>query len=217
VARQPTRTPTSTATPTRTPSPTPVHVDFIDDFSNPASGWFVGDVDNIRYGYFDGEYEMLVRPQNTIAFVSAPIPSLSASAGYSVEADFRLQYGLGGYGLIFDRTSASDYCVLSVDLSTPGSAYYAVRRHTASGWTFVLNWVQAPAINSGAATKRLAVLLRERAVVDEHGERGSARGGSEGRVGGVELRDERGVGAVRQLLRGGDAAWDNRGDGGWVA
>jgi hypothetical protein len=157
VAREPTRTPTATATSTVTPTPTPIHVDFLDDFSNPASGWFVGDVDNIRYGYYDNEYEILVRPQNTIAFVSAPISSLSAPAGYSVETDVRQVYGMGGYGLVFDRTSASDFYVLSVDLASSSGPYFAVRRHTASGWTFVLGWVQAPAINSGAAPNHLKV------------------------------------------------------------
>ena len=35
---------------------------YSDNFSNPASGWFVGDDGDNRYEYLNGEYRILVRP-----------------------------------------------------------------------------------------------------------------------------------------------------------
>jgi hypothetical protein len=75
---------------------------FFDDFSNPASGWSVGEDDDIRTEYLNGEYRTLTKNNRNMYFFSAPTCD---RVNYVVEVDARWE-GIPGasYGLIFGIT-----------------------------------------------------------------------------------------------------------------
>ena len=69
-----------------------------DNFSNPASGWFVGDDGDYRYEYLNGEYRILVRPAPGLAGVESGFQA----SDYSVSVDLRNPNGRdGSYGIAF--------------------------------------------------------------------------------------------------------------------
>ena len=165
VPRQPSPTATPTATSTFTVTPTPTvtttptisPIDFLDNFSNPASGWAVYDVSAGAASYVNGEYELIVRSQNTIDFESAPIPLANVSARYTMEVDVRLAYGTGGYGLLFDGTGPDDVYMLSIDPSNSGP-WFAVRHYTPGNWQTLKAWTKSTAIRSGTGSNHLKII-----------------------------------------------------------
>src|SRR4030042_6730957 len=73
----PTPTCTSTQTPTDTPTDTPAFTptpDFLyaDDFSDPDSGWAVGETDYMLYEYSEGGYRVKVMTPLFIAWSMSP-------------------------------------------------------------------------------------------------------------------------------------------------
>lgn len=70
-------TPIATATTSATPQP---KVIFSDDFSNPASGWDTGEDIYYRAGYSSGEYEIFIKPEDTLHFEYAPRTRCGACA-----------------------------------------------------------------------------------------------------------------------------------------
>jgi hypothetical protein len=72
---------------------------FFDDFSNPGSGWFVGEEEYAQYEYFDGEYRILTKDDQYIVFSGAPT---CARKNYMVEVDARWVGTPGeSYGILF--------------------------------------------------------------------------------------------------------------------
>jgi uncharacterized repeat protein (TIGR01451 family) len=84
---------------------------FFDDFSNPATGWPVGDDDYVTYGYANGEYR--VKTKQSGYFYLFRSPSCDR-LNYFVQAEM---YWVGtpgsSYGLIFDVTEdyGRDYII----------------------------------------------------------------------------------------------------------
>ncbi|MBN1630466.1 MAG: hypothetical protein JW990_11925 [Thermoleophilia bacterium] len=76
---------------------------FFDDFSDPSSGWFVGDEGGVSFSYQEGEYEADVHQAHTGVSAESPLSSLSGE--FALEADMRLsagtniEYGIGWGGL----------------------------------------------------------------------------------------------------------------------
>jgi hypothetical protein len=72
---------------------------FFDDFSDPGSGWFVGEEEYAQYEYFDGEYRILTKDDQYIVFSGAPT---CARKNYMVEVDARWVGTPGeSYGILF--------------------------------------------------------------------------------------------------------------------
>ena len=72
---------------------------FDDNFTNPTTGWPIGDDGNIRRGYLNGQYQILVRQSGWIAEAS---PGVSATS-FQVKVDASLaSNGPGLYGIAFD-------------------------------------------------------------------------------------------------------------------
>jgi uncharacterized repeat protein (TIGR01451 family) len=130
----------------RKPCPPP----YADNFSNPSSGWPVGDVENYRTEYLGGEYRILVRP--TEWWVGAR-PGIQA-ADYTATVDLRNPGGLVGYyGIVFgiaqDWSSFYSFVISS-------NRNYAILRYDSNDWV-VLSQGYTSAIHQGSATNRIKV------------------------------------------------------------
>jgi hypothetical protein len=125
---------------------------FFDDFSDPGSGWFIGDDGNISRSYQNGEYEILLRNEAWWAGNTAPISN--DISRYSVEANIRLHTGsTSSYGLIFDRVDWDHFYLFLVH---PGSRSYSLWSID-SGWAPLVPWTSSSFINSGSAINHLKV------------------------------------------------------------
>jgi uncharacterized repeat protein (TIGR01451 family) len=119
-----------------------------DDYSNPASGWYVDDNGRARWEYLGGEYRMLVRTLDTWAGARAPV----ACADYTAAVDVRNATGGDAtYGLIFGLSDDWQQ-FYSFEISVDG--YYLLWLYNAGDWT-LLTWGQSSSINTGTGTNRL--------------------------------------------------------------
>lgn len=154
------QTPTPAITPTTAATETsPVAADrctpplFAETFDNPASGLPHGEQDNTRWGYVDGEYQLLIGAANKMQ-TRLLAPGLM---DYDAAVDVHFAGNqLGSYGLVSAARSASDYYALMVD----GNQQYAVTRRTPSGTQVIQDWTFTSALNKGAERNRLRAVQR---------------------------------------------------------
>lgn len=122
---------------------------FADDFSNPTSGWPVGDDWNIRYEYLNNEYRILVR--NTGWWAGAR-PGFKAT-DYNLTVDVRNATGnYGDYGLLFGQSDWSHFYTLVID----PDGYYGIVQYDDGTWTW-LAYGPSNSINTGTTMNRLKV------------------------------------------------------------
>jgi hypothetical protein len=115
---------------------------YFDDFSDPGSGWDIEDTGDVRVGYQNGEYEILLRDALWSASILAPI---DAVGDCSVEADIRRHAGSEGlYGLIFGHVDWDHFYIFIVD---PDSGDYTVVDEDTGAWMPVIDWTFSPEIN----------------------------------------------------------------------
>jgi hypothetical protein len=125
---------------------------YADDFSDPATGWYVGEIPEVRWGYADGEYEILIRNGPSWAGVTAPFQGID---GYAYEFDVRRQGGPGNlYGSIFGWSDWGHFYLFVV---APDLQYYGVFRRSDTDWVPVIDWEPSDHIHAGDATNRLRV------------------------------------------------------------
>jgi len=80
--------------------------DYFDNFSNPASGWPIGEDDDLRTEYLDGEYRTLTKNNRIMYPFAAPTCD---RVNYVLEVDARWVGAPGAsYGLIFGITGSPD-------------------------------------------------------------------------------------------------------------
>ncbi len=123
---------------------------YMDDFSDPNSGWYTYDDGNIRWSYQSGEYEIMLRDSGWYAWASTPI---LLPESYIVEADMRRHSGEVYYGLIFGLEDGDHFYLLLVD---PDSKTFCLLERGDSGWS-ALYCAASNYINSGSVTNRLKV------------------------------------------------------------
>jgi hypothetical protein len=127
--------------------------DFFDDFSNPASGWEVGEDDYVRSEYLNGEYRILTKQSGYIYLFRAPI---CHRQNYVVEVDARWVGTPGAsYGLIFGISGDFSQFYL-FEVNTDYQVYWLLRGDP-SGWATLVDFTYSPAIHSGAASNHLKV------------------------------------------------------------
>jgi hypothetical protein len=129
---------------------------FFDDFSDPGSGWYVGENEYTRVAYVGGEYQILVKQTSRGSLVT---PDLVLPSDYGIEADCRqASDNSGSYGLVFGaRFSGSSY-ELHEFLVHPDYQEYRLRRRSMDGsWTDLINPTGSTAIHPGHQTNRLRV------------------------------------------------------------
>jgi alpha-tubulin suppressor-like RCC1 family protein len=124
---------------------------FIDDFSNPGSGWPVLDYPESRYEYLANEYRIWVKTNDWWAGAH---PGFKAS-DYVVSVDVRNAGGVyGSYGLLFGLSEDwSQFYSFEVD----SSGYYAIWRHDTYDQWALLAWGDSGSIQTGAATNQLKI------------------------------------------------------------
>jgi len=124
---------------------------YADDFSNPSSGWPVGDKPGeYRVEYLDGEYRILVRP--TTWCVRSPSPFSCTNC--SVEADGRFASEIyGSYGILFGITEDWDFYLFQVD----GAQEYNLLKWQ-GGWYTLVPWTYSDHINPGQTPNHLRVI-----------------------------------------------------------
>ena len=127
--------------------------DFSDDFSNPASGWEVGDDAYARAEYLNGEYRILTKRSGYTYLFRAPTCNRQ---NYIVEADARWAGTPGvGYSLVFGIAGDfSQYYLFPVN--TDYQQYWLVRRDPGV-WVTLVGATHSPAIHSGTASNHLRV------------------------------------------------------------
>jgi len=128
---------------------------YADDFSDPASGWHVGDSGNVLYQYLDGEYRMLLR--KTSIWASAR-PGFKA-ADYTVAVDVRHApgSGLGSYGLIFGLSDDWSQFYSFEILPHGMSVNYALYRYSSGSWAPLAVGFSG-SIHPGDATNRIKIV-----------------------------------------------------------
>jgi hypothetical protein len=123
---------------------------YADDFSDPASGWYVGEIPEVRWSYQQGEYEILISAASSFAAVTAPFQAVD---DYALEFDVRRLGGTGNlYGAVFGWSDWGHYYVFVV---VPDEQVYGVYRRSGDDWLPVVDWSSSPAIHQGDATNRL--------------------------------------------------------------
>jgi hypothetical protein len=125
---------------------------YADDFSDLGSGWYVGEIPEVRWGYQSGEYEILISSGPAWAAVTAPLQGID---GYAYEFDVRRQGGPDSlYGSIFGWSDWEHYYVFVV---APDVQYYGVFRRSGEDWVTVVDWDESALIHAGDAANHLRV------------------------------------------------------------
>jgi hypothetical protein len=127
--------------------------DFFDDFSNPSSGWFVGEDEFVLSEYLNGEYRIYTKqPGNYYLFSSQTCDRLS----YKVEVDARWVGTPGpSYGILFGILG--DFTQFYLFEINTYYQEYALRRFDPTS-VFTIVWpTSSAAINPGDANNHLLV------------------------------------------------------------
>jgi len=125
--------------------------DFFDDFSNPASGWWVGEDSYVRAEYLSGEYRVLSKQAGYFYLFDAPTCNRE---NYVVELDARWSGTPGSsYGIIFGITSGFNQYYL-FDMNTDYRQFRLYRRDP-TGFTLIVPPTPSSAINGGTASNHM--------------------------------------------------------------
>lgn len=126
--------------------------DFYDDFSNPGSGWEIGEDDYVRTEYLDGEYRLLTKEAEYIYLYPAPS---CARSNYVVEVDARWVGQPGfSYGIFFGLVGDYEQFYF-VEINTDYSMVW-VFRYGSDDFVELLH-AGTTAINQGGASNHITV------------------------------------------------------------
>jgi hypothetical protein len=131
--------------------------DYFDDFSNPASGWFVGEDNKFLSEYLNGEYRVLVKRSNSSYIFDAPT---CKRINYTVEVDARwIDSSNKGtsYGLMLG-TVETPRQFYSLELK-PDTQEFTIYSYGRGGWELIVSG-SSTAIQTGAAPNHLVVTHR---------------------------------------------------------
>jgi hypothetical protein len=125
---------------------------YFDDFSNPASGWFVGEDNTLLAEYLGGEYRVVVKKTNSSSIINAPA---CERQDYTVEVDARWAGVMGvSYGLMLG-TSESPRRFYTFEVNAAAQDF-TVYSYGPGGWDLIVTQ-HSTAINKDAATNHLKV------------------------------------------------------------
>ena len=136
--------------------------DYLDDFSDPGSGWEAGEDEELSVEYLNDEYRVLIKPAGAIYGIAAPT---SKRQDYVVEIDARWEGNSGvSYGLIFGIVgNYEQFYTFEVNTDSQDLRLY---RYDASGWS-PLGGKGSPLINYGTAINHLKVIRKGSAITLE--------------------------------------------------
>jgi hypothetical protein len=125
---------------------------FADDFSDPTSGWQMGEDDYVRNGYVEGEYEILLKRDGSL--LSFYYPHTFTDYSYQVDARLLPSNASRAYGIVFGLINLKNYVAFIVD----NQQLFAVHRLTDNQWTVLHDWQPLPfALGDLAAANRFRV------------------------------------------------------------
>ncbi len=110
---------------------------FFDDFSDPDSGWYIGDDGNIRWQYLNDQYSIEIYQGSWWTGVPAP---RQASGSYTLQVEVNKWGSYGPVGLMFDL--ADDWSEFYVFVVHPDS-FFRVMHYAESQpepWTTLAAW-----------------------------------------------------------------------------
>ena len=116
---------------------------FADDFSDPLSGWQVGQAAAFQRGYEDGRYILQIRQDHFVLWSDQPYNL--AGATLQVEATVLNSAGNGDYGLVCGIQDDEHFTAL--EISEDG--YYAIWKQQGSEFVTLLDWTYAPELTTG--------------------------------------------------------------------
>jgi len=125
---------------------------FFDDFSNPASGWFVGEDSTLLAEYQGGEYRVVDKKTNSSSIIDAPT---CKRQDYIVEVEAHWAGVMGvTYGLMLGTTeSPRRFYTFEVNAASQDFNVYS---YGPGGWELIVTQ-HSTAILAGAATNHLRV------------------------------------------------------------
>jgi len=127
---------------------------FFDDFSNPASGWPVGEDDLVRTEYLGGEYRIFIKSGDFTHLFRSPSCNRE---NYVVEADARWVGASGSsYGIVFGITPGFSQFYL-FDVSADFQNFVLARRDPGD-FIIIVPPASSSAINGGTASNHLKVI-----------------------------------------------------------
>jgi hypothetical protein len=147
--------------------PCPLTLAYRDDFSDPDSGWFIFENDNVRYAYVDGEYQLVVKVKNSTAGLTGTSEYVSE---YRLAVDVRNATGIPGqYGLLFDFSgwTGGGYDFYTFVIG-PSGDYYVYHYHAASAQdprqVTLLTSGWSASIYTGSQTNHLEIIRRSGSI-----------------------------------------------------
>ena len=129
---------------------------FFDNFSDPNSGWYTGDTATWKYGYLNGEYQILLKNPEWGGGVT---PDLVLPSDYRIEVDARqASIGASTYGILFGARWVGDTSETYQFLIDPASQHYLLNKRNLDGsWPLLIDWTYNSAIHQGMGTNHLRV------------------------------------------------------------
>lgn len=136
-------------------APDPPCTYFFDDFSEPSSGWFVGEDNKLLAEYLDGEYRVLVKRTYSSYIIDAPA---CKQKDYIVQVAARWADALStgiSYGLMLGKMeNPSRLYLFEVNAV---EQKFSVTHYGQGGWEYIVDSQSSAAILAGAATNNLMV------------------------------------------------------------
>jgi len=124
-----------------------------DDFSDPSSGWYVGNDAEGAIDYRDGEYILEVIPNDNITWVW-----LEKDLGdVVITTDVRpaVPTGTGGYGIVCRHQENGDYYGLEI----AEDGYYSIWKRINGEYTFLSYWQESSVIPKGESASITAACV----------------------------------------------------------
>jgi uncharacterized repeat protein (TIGR01451 family) len=123
---------------------------YTDDFSDPDSGWPVGEDSKYAYGYISGQYQIRVKSPPGGFQVTPGAKATDFAAAVSAR---RTSGTYGAYGIHFGiNEDWSQYYEVVIDAN-----YYSIWRYDGT-WTPLRDWTTSGYINTGTSWNRLKVI-----------------------------------------------------------
>jgi hypothetical protein len=176
--------------------------DYVDDFSNPGSGWETGEDGTARVEYLNGEYRVLIKQTGMADALAAPT---CKRQNYVVEADARWEGNSGAsYGLIFGIVGNYEQ-FYSFEVNTDFQEF-GLFRYSNQGWTTIAPITFSSAIQVGLVTNHLKATRRGNEIQLE------VNGTNLGSWSDATLQGETGAGVIASAysdVANADARFDN--------
>jgi len=123
---------------------------YTDDFSDPDSGWPIGDDSNFTFGYISSQYRIQVKNPPGGLQVTPGAKATDFAAAVSAR---RTSGTYGAYGIHFGiNEDWSEYYEVVIDAN-----YYSIWRYDGT-WTPLRDWTTSGHINTGTSWNRLKVI-----------------------------------------------------------